>query len=81
MSHSAPKSIRPVQVWDASTGQETLQLDEHGRRVWAVEWSPSDPRLLLSGSDDGSLRLWNIGREAATMRLAAPANVCSVAFW
>lgn len=67
-----------VQLWDATTGAEVAQHDEHAARVWSVDFSPADPLRLASGGDDGTARLWRAGdaRPAAVIR--APANVCSV---
>ena len=40
----------------------------------------TDPTRFLSGSDDGSVRLWSIRDEAAAAVIDAKANVCSVQF-
>ncbi|KAK4415869.1 protein suppressor of phya 1 [Sesamum alatum] len=49
-----------VQMWDASTGQEFAQYTEHQKRAWSVDFSQVDPTKFASGSDDCSVRLWNI---------------------
>lgn len=41
-----------LNVWDVSTGKLTNKLEEHEKRAWAVEFSPVNPSLLASGSDD-----------------------------
>ncbi|CAN1156851.1 Protein SPA1-RELATED 3 [Linum perenne] len=61
-----------VQVWDASRGQVQTELREHERRVWSIDFSPVDPTLLASGSDDGS------GVSIGTIKTKA--NVCCVQF-
>ncbi|KAL4444907.1 hypothetical protein ABPG77_003957 [Micractinium sp. CCAP 211/92] len=69
-----------IQLWDASTAGEVAQFDEHARRVWSVDFSAADPMKFLSGSDDGSVRLWSVSDPSSVARIAAPANVCSVQF-
>jgi protein suppressor of PHYA-105 1 len=69
-----------IQLWDAATACEAAQYDEHARRVWSVDFCPTDPLRFLSGSDDGSVRLWSVHEQHSAARIAAPANVCSVQF-
>ncbi|KVI02264.1 Protein kinase-like domain-containing protein [Cynara cardunculus var. scolymus] len=38
------------------------KLSSHERRTWSVDFSSADPTLLASGSDDGSVKLWNINQ-------------------
>lgn len=49
-----------MQLWDASTGQGFHQYSEHQKRAWSVDFSPEAPTKLASGSDDCSVKLWNI---------------------
>ncbi|KAL9996346.1 putative protein kinase PEK-PEK family transcription factor WD40-like family [Helianthus debilis subsp. tardiflorus] len=53
-----------VQVWDVTQGQVAAEMIEHQRRAWSVDFS-ADPKLLASGSDDGSVKLWNINQGAS----------------
>ncbi|KAH9609206.1 hypothetical protein KSS87_002242 [Heliosperma pusillum] len=61
-----------VQVWDTTRSQVFMELKEHERRVWSVDFSSADPTLLASGSDDGS------GGSIGTIKTKA--NVCCVKF-
>ncbi|KAL5997666.1 hypothetical protein ACLOJK_008596 [Asimina triloba] len=61
-----------VQVWDVTRGQAFMEMREHEKRVWSVDFSLADPTKLASGSDDGS------GESIATIRTKA--NVCCVQF-
>ena len=47
-----------VQVWDASTGQETLNLDGHGDSVRSVAFA-ADGKHIVSGSDDKTKCVWD----------------------
>jgi WD40 repeat protein len=48
-----------VKVWDVSTGQLIAEFEGHTERVESVAFSP-DGRLLVSGSKDGTAKLWEI---------------------
>ncbi|KAF4386646.1 hypothetical protein F8388_006601 [Cannabis sativa] len=61
-----------VQLWDVTRSQVQMEMREHERRVWSIDFSSADPTLLASGSDDGS------GVSIGTIRTKA--NVCCVQF-
>ena len=65
MSCSADSTIC---LWDTTSGQLVHTLTGHDGAVWTVDFS-ADGRLLVSGSEDGSLRLWDVqqGRELQTI--------------
>ncbi|KAL0046851.1 hypothetical protein WJX82_011494 [Trebouxia sp. C0006] len=69
-----------VQLWDVSQQAETMTFEEHAKRVWSVDFSQTDPTRFLSGSDDGTVRLWSIADESAVACIDSKANVCSVQF-
>ncbi|KZV23229.1 hypothetical protein F511_05068 [Dorcoceras hygrometricum] len=78
-----------VQVWDAMRNQIFMEMREHERRVWSVDFSVADPTMLASGSDDGTVKLWNINQAILFLHLVdgasvgtikAKANVCCVQF-
>ncbi|XP_008234259.1 PREDICTED: WD repeat-containing protein RUP2 [Prunus mume] len=49
-----------VTEYDLETRLPVFERDEHGgRRVWSVDYSHSDPVLGASGSDDGTLQMWD----------------------
>lgn len=48
-------------MWDVTQSQVSVEMREHERRVWSVDFA-ADPKLLASGSDDGSVKLWNINQ-------------------
>nr|GEV57294.1 protein SPA1-related 4-like isoform X1 [Tanacetum cinerariifolium] len=69
-----------VQIWDVTRNQVHMELKEHERRVWSVDFSSANPTLLASGSDDGSVKLWNLNQGASVGTIKTKANVCCVQF-
>lgn len=73
-----------IVLWDVSTGctasAEASHFDEHTRRVWSLQFSTLDPLRFVSGSDDGTMRLWNVHQEESVGIMRTPVNVCSVQF-
>ncbi|XP_042040409.1 protein SPA1-RELATED 4-like isoform X1 [Salvia splendens] len=69
-----------VQVWDVTRTQTLMEMREHERRVWSVDFSVADPTMLASGSDDGSVKLWNINQGVSVDTIKTKANVCCVQF-
>ncbi|TMW96114.1 hypothetical protein EJD97_007907 [Solanum chilense] len=69
-----------VQVWDVTRSQVFMEMREHERRVWSVDFSAADPTMLASGSDDGSVKLWNINQGVSVGTIKTKANVCCVQF-
>jgi WD40 repeat protein len=73
-----------IQLWDtaavARSSSEVSHFEEHSKRVWSVDFSRLDPPKFLSGSDDGTVRLWSITQESSAVVMRTPANVCSVQF-
>ena len=47
-----------VLIWNAKTGSQVAKLKGHAANVSVVTWSPSNPALLVSGSDDNTIRVW-----------------------
>lgn len=58
-----------VVIWDVQTKTPVQQLLGHSANVSAVTFHPSRP-LILSGSEDGTVRLWN----SNTYRLESTLN-------
>ncbi|CAL8151147.1 unnamed protein product [Prunus armeniaca] len=69
-----------VQVWDVIRSQVLMEMKEHERRVWSIDFSSADPTMLASGSDDGSVKLWSINQGASIGTIKTKANVCCVQF-
>ncbi|KAK4802362.1 hypothetical protein SAY86_000565 [Trapa natans] len=69
-----------VKLWDVSTGQGFAEYKEHDKRAWSIDFSPVCPTKFASGSDDCSVKLWNINEKNSVGTIRNIANVCSVQF-
>ncbi|KAL5730392.1 RING-type E3 ubiquitin transferase [Ranunculus cassubicifolius] len=69
-----------VQVWDVTRSQVFMEMREHEKRVWSVDFSLADPTNLASGSDDGAVKLWNINQSGSVATIKTKANVCCVQY-
>ncbi|KVI07176.1 WD repeat-containing protein RUP2-like [Cynara cardunculus var. scolymus] len=72
-----------VTEYDLETKMSIFERDEHnGRRVWSMDYSHWDPVVGASGSDDGTMQMWDPrhdgGKCVATVQLGSP--VCCVEF-
>ena len=60
-------------IWDARTGELVAELIGHNGLIESVDWSPDSSRLL-TGSNDGTVRVWDVGPTTgprALLRLSA----------
>eukprot|EP01035_Chromulina_nebulosa_P019965 gene19965-25934_t len=49
-----------IYLYDPNTGDKSHQLCGHKSEVITIDWSPSSPHQLCSGSIDGSIKFWDI---------------------
>ncbi|KAL4879454.1 hypothetical protein BJY04DRAFT_220050 [Aspergillus karnatakaensis] len=57
------KATGKVQLWDSESGVLQKTLDGHSRGVTSLEFLPNS-QALASGSDDGTIKIWDIRAEA-----------------
>ncbi len=46
-----------IEIWDATTGRESIALRGNARTITSLAWGPEG--VLASGSDDGNVRVWS----------------------
>lgn len=77
LTASADKSVR---VWDADTGAQVKRLGEHSAVVNSACPMHRGPGLFVSGSDDGSAKLWDLRSKRSAHTFASRFPVTAVAF-
>ncbi|WP_414585289.1 NB-ARC domain-containing protein [Scytonema sp. PCC 10023] len=71
---------KTVKLWNISTGDCLLSMQEHTHRVWLVAFSP-DGQTLVSISDDQTVKFWDFEAGKCLRTLEAYSNwVSFVAF-
>lgn len=48
-----------IKLWESCTGEFVQNLEGHTKGISDIAWSSSSD-LLASGSDDKTVRLWNV---------------------
>ncbi|XP_022877925.1 E3 ubiquitin-protein ligase COP1-like isoform X2 [Olea europaea var. sylvestris] len=69
-----------VTVWDVTTRQSVMEYEEHEKRAWSVDFSRTEPSMLVSGSDDCKVKVWCTNQEASVLNIDMKANICSVKY-
>ncbi|XP_076935760.1 E3 ubiquitin-protein ligase COP1-like [Bidens hawaiensis] len=57
-----------------------MEYGEHEKRAWSVDFSCTEPTMLVSGSDDCKVKIWSTNQEASVLNIDMVANVCSVKY-
>ncbi|KAM0938988.1 putative transcription factor WD40-like family [Dioscorea sansibarensis] len=69
-----------VTVWDVNTRQSMMEYEEHEKRAWSVDFSRTEPSMLVSGSDDCKVKVWCTKQEASVLNIDMKANICCVKY-
>jgi len=69
-----------TRVWDATTGEELLQLRGHDGDVLQAQWSHDETRILTAGEDD-TVRIWDAATGAELLRFAGHSGAVTWARW
>ncbi|KAF1323757.1 Wd40 repeat-containing protein, partial [Globisporangium splendens] len=67
-----------IKIYDIRTLKEFATMKGHAREVTSIAWHPWYERLFVSGSYDGSLMYWEVGKENA---LASIPQAHDTAVW
>ncbi|KAK9284789.1 hypothetical protein L1049_023966 [Liquidambar formosana] len=69
-----------VTIWDVNTRQSTMEYEEHEKRAWSVDFSRTEPSMLVSGSDDCKVKVWCMKQESSVLNIDMKANICCVKY-
>ena len=71
---------KTLRLWDATTGESVKCMKGHQSFVNACSVAPKGKPLCVSGSDDGTAKLWDFRRKGAVATFADRFQVTAVAF-
>ncbi|KAK9061545.1 hypothetical protein SSX86_018727 [Deinandra increscens subsp. villosa] len=77
ISASPDKTLR---AWDVETGKQIKKMAEHSSFVNSCSPSRRGPPLVVSGSDDGTAKLWDLRQRGAIQTFPDKYQVTAVAF-
>nr|XP_043628243.1 U5 small nuclear ribonucleoprotein 40 kDa protein [Erigeron canadensis] len=77
ISASSDKTLR---AWDVETGKQIKKMSEHSSFVNSCSPSRRGPPLVVSGSDDGTAKLWDLRQRGAIQTFPDKYQVTAVAF-
>lgn len=69
-----------VNVWDVEKAQSFIEYEEHEKRVWTVDFSRTSCPMMVSGSDDGKVKVWSVTQPNSVCTIDMRANVCCVKY-
>ncbi|KAI4972731.1 hypothetical protein ZWY2020_003656 [Hordeum vulgare] len=57
-----------------------MEYEEHEKRAWSVDFSRTEPKMLVSGSDDCKVKVWCTNQEASAINIDMKANIFSIKY-
>lgn len=69
-----------INTYDTVMGKLCSSWSEHEKRAWTVDTSAHDSNIIISGSDDYKIKIWDLKQKRSTLTIDLKANVCSVRF-
>ncbi|GAQ79803.1 U5 snRNP-specific protein-like factor and related proteins [Klebsormidium nitens] len=73
-------SDETVRVWDAETGKQVKKLVDHSSFVNSISVARRGPPLVVSGSDDGTAKLWDQRQRGVLQTFPEKYQVLAVSF-
>ncbi|KAJ6291445.1 hypothetical protein OIU76_023505 [Salix suchowensis] len=71
---------KTVRAWDVETGKQIKKMAEHSSFVNSCCPSRRGPPLVVSGSDDGTSKLWDLRQKGAIQTFPDKYQITAVSF-
>lgn len=68
-------------LWDVASGQRIKKLKGHTTFVNSVQGSRRGPQILVSGSDDSTVKMWDTRKRNCIASFDSSYQVCSNLFF
>ena len=72
--------MRELQVWNASTGENSLTYRGHSNIVFGLAWSP-DGKRIASASQDTTVKVWNATTGETILTYRGSSNGVNAVAW
>ncbi|KAK5978297.1 E3 ubiquitin-protein ligase RFWD2 [Trichostrongylus colubriformis] len=69
-----------VTVWDINKVRRLRKFNEHEKRCWSVSFARTDNHICATGSNDCSVKIWNLNMANSVMTIRPYFVVCTVNF-
>eukprot|EP00899_Mesostigma_viride_P010093 jgi/Mesvir1/19085/Mv12838-RA.1 len=69
-----------IRAWDAETGKQVKKMAEHSSFVNSCCPARRGPQLIVSGSDDGTAKLWDMRQRACVQTFPDKYQITAVSF-
>jgi peroxin-7 len=72
-----------IDLWDVAASRTTPlhSFKEHCRKAYSVHWNPVRRDCFMSGSWDGTVKLWNLNSPTSLLTFASHLRCVYAAQW